>query len=664
MSADVARRLTGRVVRGIRHMAVALALLSLSGLLLCSLVATAEARAEDGDLQTIRLSAAASAGATSGSWRWLSPRPQGNDLFDVCFVDRLRGWAVGNGSTILRTTDGGVHWRAQRRGIDRGAFRALAFADRRRGVAVGEDGVIVRTVDAGAHWDHVRSRTGNDLVSVAHIRCAAYLAVGGAGTLLRSANGGRSWRALESPYGGHLIRAAFADGRVGWVVGTELTILRTSDHGRTWKLQHQGDEGFLLGVVAVSRRECWAVGCGDNEGGTAIILHTRDGGRTWRTRRLPRKLFPLADMVFTGRRVACAVSSNGAILRTTDRCATWRVVRKANGTCLESITSRGRGRLVAVGHAGTILAGADGGRRWRSRNARPLRQAEDVDFVTARAGWAAARGRIMASTDGGVRWTRVDADSRASDEWDAIEMVDGTHGCAVGQDGDADMGDEAIIARMGAGGKWRTVLRHGYPPLNDVDLADAEVGWTVGDSGTILRTTDGGATWQPQDAGYAGFLGAVCALDRSRVWAAGAHGTILRTSDGGLHWTQVTTPTDKHLFAITFADELHGWAGGADETILRTADGGESWSVAQTGVSEAAVNRLCFVSPTTGWAAAGGYRAVLYTEDGGATWQPSGLHLPVRLDIPAMLTGVDFVSSDRGWVVGSGGLLTTTTGGR
>lgn len=191
-----------------------------------------------------------------------------------------------------------------------------------------------------------------------------------------------------------------------------------------------------------------------------------------------------------------------------------------------------------------------------------------LSLLTTRKGWAVGRGRILTSADGGARWKRVDTDSRADDCWSAVDMVDGSHGCAVGQDAAAEDPAAAIIARMDSRGRWRTVLRHGLPALEDVDLADAEHGWAVGGAGTILHTTDGGATWQSQDSGFAGFLAGVCAIDRQRAWAAGA------------------------------------------------------------------------------------------------TWRPSSLRLPVRLDIPSPLTGIDFVDARRGWVVGGDGLLITTTGGR
>ena len=47
---------------------------------------------------------------TPAGWSWQNPLPQGNWLHGVDFVDVNTGTAVGDGGTILRTTDGGDTW--------------------------------------------------------------------------------------------------------------------------------------------------------------------------------------------------------------------------------------------------------------------------------------------------------------------------------------------------------------------------------------------------------------------------------------------------------------------------------------------------------------------------------------------------------------------------
>ena len=50
---------------------------------------------------------------------------------------------------------------------------------------------------------------------------------------------------------------------------------------------------------------------------------------------------------------------------------------------------------------------------------------------------------------------------------------------------------------------------------------------------TILRTTDGGATWKRQSTGSIWGLSGVFFTDANTGWAVGAYGTILHTTTAG-----------------------------------------------------------------------------------------------------------------------------------
>jgi hypothetical protein len=50
---------------------------------------------------------------------------------------------------------------------------------------------------------------------------------------------------------------------------------------------------------------------------------------------------------------------------------------------------------------------------------------------------------------------------------------------------------------------------------------DAATAWAVGDSGTILKTTNGGTTWTRQTVSFSQRLNAICALDAAKQWAVG-----------------------------------------------------------------------------------------------------------------------------------------------
>src|SRR6266851_813998 len=131
---------------------------------------------------------------------------------------------------------------------------------------------------------------------------------------------------------------------------------------------------------------------------------------------------------------------------------------------------------------------------------------------------------------------------------------------------------------------WQNPLPQGNP-LWAVSVFDSDNATVVGASGTILRTTDGGATWMAQTSGTTNNLRGVSFVDANTGTAVGAGETILRTTDGGATWTrQAGTRQAYDLNGVSFVDANIGTAVGGYSsmhaqirTIIRTTDGGATW---------------------------------------------------------------------------------------
>ena len=75
--------------------------------------------------------------------------------------------------------------------------------------------------------------------------------------------------------------------------------------------------------------------------------------------------------------------------------------------------------------------------------------------------------------------------------------------------------------------------------LNGAYLLDSGIAFVVGDAGTILKSTDAGATWAPLQSGTTNILRAVYFFNGNQGVAVGDKGLILRTTDGGAMWQSV-----------------------------------------------------------------------------------------------------------------------------
>src|SRR6266511_2884362 len=137
--------------------------------------------------------------------------------------------------------------------------------------------------------------------------------------------------------------------------------------------------------------------------------------------------------------------------------------------------------------------------------------------------------------------------------------------------------------------------------LYDVHVMPPTRIFVTGDNGVLIQTDDFGATWQLLSTGTAEHLRGIHFLDTQRGWVVGHNRTVLRTTDGGVTWqlSQVPLVLGKNydLLAVRFIDEQHGTA------------------VGQTRAENA-------------WAP--GVGVILYTTDGGATWQDVPLPWGVR----------------------------------
>src|SRR6185436_18600548 len=94
-------------------------------------------------------------------------------------------------------------------------------------------------------------------------------------------------------------------------------------------------------------------------------------------------------------------------------------------------------------------------------------------------------------------------------------------------------------------------------------------------------------SWIPQQSNSTASLRGVHAVSARIVWASGTRGTVLKTTDGGATWqaVPVTGAADLDFRAIHAFDERTALAmsagPGEKSRIYKTTDGGATWRIAQ-----------------------------------------------------------------------------------
>jgi len=217
-----------------------------------------------------------------------------------------------------------------------------------------------------------------------------------------------------------------------------------------------------------------------------------------------------------------------------------------------------------------------------------------------------------------------------------------------------------------AQGSWVEQSSPTTDHLLGVDFINANTGWIVGDTGTVLKTTNGGTTWMALSSGTTQRLSSVDFVDASTGWATGGdtYGLILKTTNGGTSW--VRQDSTGILEAIQFVSGTTGWAVGIDGLILKTTNGGATWIDQSDPLVDSWLKTLSFVDSTTGWVAGVIPGIVVKTTDGGSSWttQTNGI------DGTEDYYGISFPDRQTGWLVGYGvqdtnsiGVIRRTTDG-
>ncbi|MCC7438411.1 MAG: hypothetical protein IT211_07920, partial [Armatimonadetes bacterium] len=248
-----------------------------------------------------------------------------------------------------------------------------------------------------------------------------------------------------------------------------------------------------------------------------------------------------------------------------------------------------------------------------------------------------------------------------------VQMVTEQFGVAVGENG-------GTIMTYDAGRTWNIGSANTKAQLHAVHFRDSLNGVVGGSALTVMQTTDGGATWQQRSRGTEDVesvwdITMITPMLGVAVGGTNLTAIILRTVDGGKTWDNVPSPVENPLYAMHFINAREGWAVGAWNTVIHTSDGGATWTLRRTEGSGSAGGRrpelrgVFFFDSLNGFTAGrtGQFKeqGPLYsTTDGGYTWSGSLRNF-------GMSPGrVVFITNTTGYLLGSGIIYRTIDGGK
>ncbi|MDD2236221.1 MAG: hypothetical protein PHG65_03315, partial [Kiritimatiellae bacterium] len=207
------------------------------------------------------------------------------------------------------------------------------------------------------------------------------------------------------------------------------------------------------------------------------------------------------------------------------------------------------------------------------------------------------------------------------------------HGWALG----TDSASGSIILHSTNGHDWSTQTTYSSsdPDLWSIDGVPGGVLWTVGmpsdGYATIRRSADQGETWVRQGSSNTlpnVELLKIRAVNESILWSVGVSGTVVVTTNGGTDWANVSLPgVGQMLQSVDAVDAQTAWVGGASDgqgfaILYHTINGGATWTHQMVGgiTNVEALLGIRVLDANNAWAVGGAYQNIIQTTNAGASW--------------------------------------------
>jgi photosystem II stability/assembly factor-like uncharacterized protein len=315
-------------------------------------------------------------------------------------------------------------------------------------------------------------------------------------------------------------------------VGTNGTVVTSNDDGATWQVSNIGISRKFSGVAHLSKQKFLTV-C------THRVYRSADSGATWTQSTIaslnPDVLQTFEDVATDGAAKVVVVGKfvksghdKGVIQHSTDGGVTFQIVEPELPGLLTAVAYTGNNRFVAAG-SGMLKYSTDGGATW-----------SDAGY-----------------TNTNTTYRRPTATSEPAPIWNIADIAASTNGRVIAGGG----GSYSIIHMPGVvyyssdGGLTWGDTDYSQKPLYIRGVATNRQGkWiAVGTNiGQYITSTDNGLSWSE----FADIstnnrnLFSVTHIQGDKWLAVGAHGTVVSTSDNGATWATVNTGSQASFYDV------------------------------------------------------------------------------------------------------------------
>ncbi|MBS1494796.1 MAG: T9SS type A sorting domain-containing protein [Bacteroidetes bacterium] len=395
----------------------------------------------------------------NGGGNWKVSRDIPADIYEIMPFDSLNIVTLGTAG-IYKTTNGGNFWYDV---FDHAhlwivPFLGMSFSTSGNGVIVGTNGLVFSSSNSGENWQwKYNSEKLGKLSVVKKIGFNSVLAFGVTGNFLRTTNGGDGWSSEWINNGKDFSDAIFLDSLTGfasitkkdgspvppffWVYGG---IYKTTDAGANWSNIYSSSQYLVKGVSFTNINTGYISGSMETvTTQREAILKTTNGGLNWTS-------------------IYEAPNRNSILYK---------------NCFLNELTG------YVSGDSGKIVKTTNGGINWINVPVNTSNSFTNVKFFNELTGYASGNSVNLAfTTNGGQNWSLIP--TSADSAINSIYFFDVNKGYVLS--------NRKLSFTSNGGSSWTAQNIYCEYGLNDLVFTDLNTGYIVGETGTILRTTDAG----------------------------------------------------------------------------------------------------------------------------------------------------------------------------
>ena len=356
--------------------------------------------------------------------------------------------------------------------------------------------------------------------------------------------------------------------------------------------------------------------------------------------------YGINKIVFTNHATGYILNSNGDLYKTTNTGISWQQTGTfPKALCMDIKDSTG----VIAGFQGTVYISSDNGDSWQEIKTGIVDGFETVNIVSRDTFFLSNSynnsygnsGNIYETTDRGKTWINLTCGTSIH----SITFVNSKTGFVGGP-------QSTILKTEDGGVTWQQRRQVNFIPsgVEAIQFLNKDTGYACMEYDSLLTTYDGGNTWQSSNTYET--MGTMDFVSSTDGYVGGEDGALYATHDGGktFTWAGFDGLRDGNtIYSLCFLSKDTGFAVGLLGRIMKTTNAGKSWvAYSPTYLPITAVS---FGADSTGYAT--NWNNIYKTKDKGKTWNVLGLTTGTQYPSRSRFEQAYFISADTGFVTSS-----------